>query len=160
MSRTETQPITTSEHAYRRGGKLVAVYAGDKVRQYDTHDPRLVIDLGNKGDKIIVDKHSPFESGAFSDIDRVEIIRGDSKATLFFGIGRTTTENGIQKHEICSPDGTVGYAYGEKIEYLLASLLYDDPKLIELAKEGRASFDSKVQEFFEQEFQALGVFKS
>src|SRR3989344_2043307 len=106
MSRTETQPITTSEHAYRRGGRLVAVYAGDKVRQYDSHDPRFVIDLVKEGKqvgKIIVDKHSPFESGTFSDIDRVEIIREGNKATLFFGIGRTTIENGIQKHEICSP---------------------------------------------------------
>lgn len=158
MSKNESQPKTMSEHAYRRGGKLIESFANKKVRRYDTFDPRLVIDLPKKGDKIIVDKFSPFETGINTDIDRVEIIRGHHKARLLFSFGKTSVEDGDWKHEVLSPDGLVGYAYGEKLDYYLASCLHNDERLLELAK-GHGRFDEMVEEYLERELKITGLFK-
>ncbi|OGH03061.1 MAG: hypothetical protein A2798_01370 [Candidatus Levybacteria bacterium RIFCSPHIGHO2_01_FULL_37_17] len=150
-----------SEHSYRRGGKLTASYADKKVRQYDTFDPRIVVDLPSKGkqrDKIIIDKYSAFESGIVIDLDRIEIIRGHHKARLVVSIGRTEVVDGEFKHEVYSPHGLLGYAHGEKLDLYLASLFYDDPKLKELSV-GHGHFDREVEEYLEKEFETPGLFK-
>lgn len=162
MSKNEYQPTTYPEINYRRGGRLIASYAEKRVRQYDTHDPRLVIDLiveGKQTGKIIVDKFSPFEANTFTDIDRVEIIRGHHRARLLFSFGKTDNFEGTLRYEVYTPHGIVGYAYGENLDYLLASALYDDPKLKVLAQEGQGSFDKEVLEYLEEELGIPGIFK-
>ena len=42
--------------------------------------------------------------------------------------------------------------YGNNIDYLLASLVHDDPRLKELAEYGQASFDDAVKEFLAKGF--------
>lgn len=161
MSKNELQPITHPEIDTRRGGKLIATFANRKVRQYDSYDPRTVIDLMEQDKhigKIIVDKYPAFETGNYLDVDRVEVIKGHHKARLVFAFGKTLSSDGVLKHEVYSPEGLVGYAYGDNFDYYLASLFYDDPTLKSLADEGQASFDKAVQEYIEEELATPGIF--
>ncbi len=164
MSKQEYAPITHHEIYKPRGEKLIATYAGRHVREYDSFDPRLVIDIMQNGDylgKIIADNFTLFENGINTHLDRVEFIRGHHKARLIFGIGNSTLdEDGVVRHEVYSPDGIVGYAYGDKLDFYLASLLYDDPKILEKARAGEGRFDEKVQRYLEQELSLPGLFKN
>lgn len=163
MAKIELQPITHHEVYKPRGEKLVATYAGKHVREYDSHDPRLVIDLIQNGEyqgKIIADNFTLFETGISTRLDTVELIRGHHKARLVFAIGKSSFDTeGSVKHEVYSPDGIVGYARGDNLDFYLASLLYEDPNIRQKALTGWGSFDKSVQQYIEEELSLPGIFK-
>jgi hypothetical protein len=165
MSNPESHPVMHHENYISRGEKRVGTYAEGHVREYDSYDPRLVIDLGVDTDgkdlgKIIADNFPLLEWGLGTRIDKVELIRGHHKARLLFQIGNTTLdENGFTRHEVYSPDGLIGYAYGQDLDFYIASLFHDDPKIKERARKGGGRFDEKVQQYLEKELEMPGLFK-
>lgn len=145
-----------------RGEKLTGTYAGKRVREYDSYDPRLVIDIfkdGNYFGKIIADNFTFFETGVCTRLDRVELVRGHHKARLIFGMGNSIPEEGVLKHEVFSPEGIVGYAYGDNLDFYLASLFHSDPKIKEKAEEGAGRFDDNAQRYIEQALGIEGLFR-
>lgn len=163
MPKQELQPISHHEVYRPRGEKLTDTFAGKHVRQYDSYDPRLVIDVLRDGKyfgKIIADNFTSFEQAAIS-LNRVEFARGHHKARLIFAIGQTVLDrDGILKHQVYSPEGLVGYATGDNLDFYLASFFYDDERIKAKAKEGNGSFDEKVQKYIEEELDIPGLFKS
>jgi hypothetical protein len=161
MPNSESQPIY-NEHYRTRGEKLVARFAGGHVRQYDSYDPRIVMDIikdGRKAGKLVADDYPLFETGHATQLDRVDLIRGHHRAKLIFQIGNTDLDaKGFARHQVWSPDGLVGYAYGQNLDFYLASLIYNDPKLKTEAQKGGGGFDEAVQEYLAKELGMPGLF--
>ena len=162
MTRQESQPIENPNVCLPRGEKLAATYAGRHVREYDSFDPRLVIDIvqnGNYMGKIIADRHTSFETGTAISLDQVELISARRKARLIFAIGKSIFgDNGTIWHEVYSPEGIIGYAFGDNLDFYLASLLHDDPKIKEKVQNGEGGFDEEVQRYLERELGLPGLF--
>jgi hypothetical protein len=163
MPRPESHSVIHHEAYRTRGEKLVGTYAGRHVRQYDSYDPRLVIDLVTGEQylgKIIADNYTMLEWGLPTQLNRVDLIRGHHKARLIFQIGNSVLDaNGFAKHQVYSSDGLVGYAYGQDLDFYLASLIYDDPKIKEVAGKGGGGFDEAVQRYLEKELEMPELFK-
>jgi hypothetical protein len=178
MPNSETQPShhSHSEHYRERGEKKIAEYAKYldakgkpkfHVREYDSYDPRLAIDLGEDASgkdlgKIIADNFTMFEWGISTRLDRVDLIRSHHhRGKLLFQIGEDGfDENGVYLgHKVYAPGKFIGYAYGDNLDYYMASLFHDDPALKAKAQEGGAGFDEAVQKYLAKELDMPGLDK-
>lgn len=144
-SRTEASPHKHESHLHPEGIP-VEVYADAKIRVYKGHHPRTVVDIPELKTHITILKFDPFEFNRVGEIDHIVVRKEHHKGE--YALGFNISENaGPYEYEAWAADGVIGFAYGKRLDLLIASLFYTDPKLNELIKD--AGLDESVRKYLD-----------
>lgn len=125
-------------------GRTVENYADGNIRVHDGHSPKTIIDIPKFNTHISIHKFGPFEFNKANEIDEVFVAKGHhkNKFVVAFNDSKDATPYG---YDVWSSEGIIGKASGKRLDLLIASLFYDDPKINNLIK--GASMDDYVKRY-------------
>ncbi len=123
-------------------GRPVETYANGKIRVYGGHAPKTTISLPEFDIHISIHKIDPFEFNKSNEIDKVLVRKGHHESKLVVAFDDRVGGKGYE-YAVSTPEGIIGFAYGKRLDLLIGSLFYDDPKLDELIKD--TGMDNQVR---------------
>lgn len=123
-------------------GIPVETYADGKIKVYGGHNPKTTIDIPEFNTHVTIHKFGPFEFNKENEVDNVLVRKGHHKSKLAIAFS-DREHGGPYEYDVWSPEGIIGFAYGKRLDLLIGSLFYDDPKLDELIKD--TGMDNYIQ---------------
>ncbi len=126
-------------------GRLVESYAGGKIKTYDGHSPRTIIDIASHNTHLVIHKFGPFEFNKNDEIDDLFVRKGHLKSEFAVAFG-DKKDGGPYEYDVYSRDGWIGNASGKRLDLLIGSMFVDNssfyPELMENI--GNARMDGAV----------------
>ncbi len=125
-------------------GHLVESFADGRVKTFSGHSPKTLIHLPEFNTHVVIHKFGPFEFNKVGEVDYIEVRRGHHKGR--FAMGFSDKKGGTSfEYDSWSDEGVIGTSYGKRLDLVIASLFFDDPKMNE--KIGEAKMDETVKRY-------------